>query len=63
MEGKKIESHILDNPPSFESNTSTPNDHYLSKKNDDTLMKSWIFDTLTEEALHLVSGLSTSKEV
>lgn len=63
MEGQGIESHILEDPPSHDSDISKTSEQYLSWKKDDSLHKSWIRGTLTEEVLYLVSGPSTAKEI
>lgn len=60
MEGQGINSHILDEsylPP----NDDKLNEAYVSCKKDDSIIRSWISGTLTEEVLYIVSGLSIAK--
>lgn len=39
------------------------NEGYVSKKKDDSLIKSWIYGTLNEKVLYIVNGLSTATQI
>lgn len=60
MEGQGIEDDISYEPSYMLSDDNKPNDSYISRKKDDSLIKSSIRGTLAEGVLYIVSGLSTA---
>ncbi|KAF6148453.1 hypothetical protein GIB67_038808 [Kingdonia uniflora] len=60
MESQLIDDHVNKEPPKEEVMEATS---YQSWKKYNALIKSWICGLLTEEVLHLITGLSTAKEV
>ncbi|KAF6173381.1 hypothetical protein GIB67_027076 [Kingdonia uniflora] len=59
MESQLIDDHVNEEPPKDEAIDATS---YQSWKKDNALIKSWIRGSLTEEVLHLITGLSTARE-
>lgn len=63
MKSQGIETHILHKPPYIPSEDNKINEAYVSYKKDNSLTKSWIWGTLTEEVLYFVSGFLTANNV
>ncbi|KAF6167963.1 hypothetical protein GIB67_020533 [Kingdonia uniflora] len=59
MKSQLIDDHVNEEPPKEEAMEATS---YQSWKKDNTLIKSWIRGSLTDDVLHLITRLNTARE-